>query len=133
MDSASLLVFLVGAFAAAFVTGLAGFAFGVIAAAIWLHALPPVETTTLIVAYALLVQGYAVWKLRHALRVDRLWPLVLGSALGIPCGRCAAAVGFAVSTARCRRRAADRLSHSTICGGRGSRRSGKPGRSPTAP
>ena len=86
MDSASLLIFLVGAFAAAFVTGLAGFAFGVIAAAIWLHALPPVETTTLIVTYAVLVQGYAVWKLRQALNTDRLWPLILGSALGIPVG-----------------------------------------------
>jgi hypothetical protein len=86
MDSASLFVFLVGTFAAAFVTGLAGFAFGLVAAAIWQHALPPVETTTLIVTYALLVQGYAVWKLRHALRLDRLWPLILGSALGIPAG-----------------------------------------------
>jgi hypothetical protein len=86
MDSASLFVFLIGTFAAAFVTGLAGFAFGMVAAAIWLHALPPVETATLIVAYALLVQGYAVWKLRHALRADRLWSLVLGSALGIPAG-----------------------------------------------
>lgn len=86
MDSASLLIFLVGAFAAAFVTGLAGFAFGVIAAAIWLHALPPVGTTTLIVTYAVLVQGYAVWKLRQALDMDRLWPLILGSALGIPVG-----------------------------------------------
>ena len=86
MDSASLLIFLVGAFTAAFVTGLAGFAFGVIAAAIWLHALPPVETTTLIVTYAVLVQGYAVWKLRQGLNMDRLWPLILGSALGIPVG-----------------------------------------------
>jgi len=58
----------------------------VVAAAIWLHALPPVETTTLIVTYAVLVQGYAVWKLRQALNTDRLWPLILGSALGIPVG-----------------------------------------------
>ena len=86
MDSASLFVFLMGTFAAAFVTGLAGFAFGMVAAAIWLHVLPPVETATLIVAYALLVQGYAVWKLRHTLRMDRLWPFILGSALGIPGG-----------------------------------------------
>jgi uncharacterized membrane protein YfcA len=86
MDSAVLLIFLVGTLTAAFVTGLAGFAFGAVAAAVWLHALPPAETTTLIVTYALLVQGYAVWKLRHALDWERLWPLVLGSALGIPAG-----------------------------------------------
>ena len=86
MDSAGLIVFLVGVFAAAFVTGLSGFAFGLVAAAIWLHALPPVEATTLIVAYALLAQGYAVWKLRQALDFGRLWPLIAGSALGIPVG-----------------------------------------------
>lgn len=86
MDSAILLVFLIGAFAAALVTGLSGFAFGLVAAAIWLHALSPVESTTLIVAYALLVQGYAVWKLRHALDLDRLRPMIVGSALGIPAG-----------------------------------------------
>jgi len=44
-----------------------GFAFGLVAAAIWLYALTPVQTTTLIVAYGLLVQGYAVWKLRHGI------------------------------------------------------------------
>jgi uncharacterized protein len=53
-----LAIFLTGTFAAAFVTGLAGFAFGMVAASIWLFALPPAQTTTLIVAYALMVQGY---------------------------------------------------------------------------
>jgi len=81
-----LAIFLVGAFAAAFVTGLAGFAFGMVAAAIWLHALTPIQATALIVAYALLVQGYAVWKLRHALNVSRLIPFIVGSAVGVPAG-----------------------------------------------
>jgi uncharacterized protein len=79
-------IFVIGSFAAAFVTGLAGFAFGLIAAAIWLHALTPTQTTTLIVAYGLLVQGYAVWKLRHTLKASRLIPLILGSAIGVPFG-----------------------------------------------
>jgi uncharacterized protein len=79
-------IFVIGSFAAAFVTGLAGFAFGLIAAAIWLHALTPTQTTTLIVAYGLLVQGYAVWKLRHTLKANRLIPLILGSAIGVPFG-----------------------------------------------
>jgi uncharacterized protein len=81
-----LVVFLVGTFVAAFVTGLAGFAFGMVAAGIWLHALSPAETTTLIVAYALIVQGYAVWKLRHSIDIARLTPFVVGSAVGIPAG-----------------------------------------------
>jgi uncharacterized membrane protein YfcA len=89
MDSISpteLSIFLIGSLAAAFVTGLAGFAFGLIAAAVWLFALAPVQTTTLVVAYGLLVQGYAVWKLRHTLKAARLIPLILGSALGVPFG-----------------------------------------------
>jgi uncharacterized membrane protein YfcA len=84
--SLGLVVFLVGTFVAAFVTGLAGFAFGMVAAATWLHALAPAETTTLIVAYALLVQGYAVWKLRSSIDIARLAPFVIGSAVGIPLG-----------------------------------------------
>src|SRR5262249_42084647 len=82
----SLLVFLSGTLVAAFVVGLAGFAFGIVAAGIWLHALTPGAPTGLILAYAVLVQGYAVWKLRRALNFKRLLPFVAGSAVGIPAG-----------------------------------------------
>jgi uncharacterized membrane protein YfcA len=34
----------------------------------------------------LLVQGYAVWKLRHTINIGRLAPLIVGSALGVPFG-----------------------------------------------
>ena len=81
-----LVIYLVGAFAAAVVTGLAGFAFGLIAAAVWLHVLTPLQTTTLIVVFALLVQGLSVWRLRHAVRISRLWPFLLGGVLGVPFG-----------------------------------------------
>ena len=84
--SFDLAIFLVGTFAAAFVTGLAGFAFGIAAAGIWLYALTPAQTSALIVAYGLLVQGYAAWKLRHAIRPHRLAPFIVGSATGIPAG-----------------------------------------------
>jgi uncharacterized membrane protein YfcA len=79
-------VFLLGTFAAAFVTGVAGFAFGMVAAGIWLHALAPTQAATLIVAYALLVQGHATWKLRRTINLPRLLPFVIGSAAGIPVG-----------------------------------------------
>ena len=72
-------IFPSGTFAAALVTGVGGFAFGIVAAGIWLHALTPTQSSILIVAYALLVQAYAVWKLRLA-------PFRLGSAIGIPAG-----------------------------------------------
>jgi uncharacterized membrane protein YfcA len=81
-----LAMFLAGTLAAAFVTGLAGFAFGMVAAGIWLYVLTPAQTSTLIAAYALLVQGYAVWKLRHSLNLYRVAPFIAGSAFGIPAG-----------------------------------------------
>ncbi len=81
-----LALFLIATFAAALVAGLAGFAFGLVAAAIWLHVLPPLQTATLIIAYGLIVQGYSVCKLRHALNWRALWPFLLGGALGVPVG-----------------------------------------------
>jgi uncharacterized membrane protein YfcA len=34
----------------------------------------------------LVVQGYAVWKLRAALNWPRLWPFLFGAAIGVPLG-----------------------------------------------
>jgi uncharacterized membrane protein YfcA len=79
-------LFLVATFAGALVAGLSGFAFGLVAASIWLYILDPLQAATLIIAYGLIVQGYSVWKLRHALDWKKLWPFVLGAALGVPVG-----------------------------------------------
>jgi uncharacterized membrane protein YfcA len=81
-----LAIFLVATFAGALVAGVSGFAFGLIAAALWLHVLTPPQTATLIIAFGLIVQGYAVFKLRHALAWTRLWPFLAGAALGVPLG-----------------------------------------------
>jgi uncharacterized membrane protein YfcA len=81
-----LTLFLAATFLAAVVAGLAGFAFGLVAAAAWLHVLTPVQTASLIVAFGLIVQGVAVWKLRHALQWARLWPFLIGAAIGVPVG-----------------------------------------------
>ena len=85
-ETLSLAVFLVGTFAATFVAALAGFALGVVALAIWLYAITPVQATALVAAYALIVQGYAVWKLRRSIDVPRLLPFIIGGAIGIPVG-----------------------------------------------
>src|SRR6185369_3006426 len=81
-----LALFVGATFAAALVAGMAGFAFGLVAAAIWLHVLAPLQTTTLIVAFGLIVQGYSVWKLRRALNLERLLPFLIGGAFGLPVG-----------------------------------------------
>jgi uncharacterized protein len=80
------LLFLTGTFLAALVAGLGGFAFGIVAAAIWLYILSPLQTATLIMGLGLVVQGYSVWKLRHALHWRRLTPILVGTALGVPLG-----------------------------------------------
>jgi uncharacterized protein len=79
-------LFLLATFTGALVAGLSGFAFGLVASSIWLYILTPLQTATLIIAFGLIVQGYAVWKLRRALDWRKLWPFVLGAALGVPVG-----------------------------------------------
>jgi uncharacterized membrane protein YfcA len=79
-------LFLGATFAAALVTGLAGFAFGLVAAAVWLHILTPLQTATMIIALGLVVQGYVVWTLRHALVWRRIVPMMAGAAAGVPLG-----------------------------------------------
>jgi uncharacterized protein len=79
-------VFLLGTLVAAFVVGVSGFAFGLVAAAVWLQSLTPNQVTPLIVLYALLVQGQATWRMRHAIVGAQLWPFIVGSAVGIPLG-----------------------------------------------
>src|SRR5262249_5591676 len=83
---ATISIYLAATFVAALVTGIAGFAFGLVAAAVWLHILTPLKTATLIIAFGLVVQGVSVWKLRGALRWSRLWPFLLGAAVGVPLG-----------------------------------------------
>ena len=86
LDAAFLIVFVLSAFAGSFVAGIAGFAFAPIAAGVWLHIMPPAQATTLIVAFGLVVQGIAVWRLRQAIQPRRLLPFLLGGAVGVPLG-----------------------------------------------
>ena len=81
-----LTLFLLATFAGALVAGLSGFAFGLVASAIWLYVLTPLQTATLIIAFGLIVQGYSVWKLRGALDWRKLWPFLVGAAFGVPVG-----------------------------------------------
>ncbi len=84
--SLDLVIFLIATFAGAVVTGLSGFAFGLVAASIWLYILTPLQSATLIIAFGLIVQGYSVWKLRRALDWRKLWPFIGGAAIGVPLG-----------------------------------------------
>ena len=86
MDSAVLAIFLLSTFVGGIVTGLAGFAMGLVVSGIWLHILSPAQTAALIVGYGILTQSYGIWKLRHALDWRTVAPFVAGGAIGVPLG-----------------------------------------------
>src|SRR5262245_21355695 len=79
-------LFLAATFAAALVAGVTGFAFALIAAAVWLHLLTPLQTVTLTIGYGLIVQGYGFWRMRHAFDWSRVWPYLAGGVPGIAIG-----------------------------------------------
>ena len=82
----SLTVFLIATFIGGVTTGLAGFAMGLVVSGIWLHILTPVQTASLIIGYGLLVQGYGIFKLRHAFDWRKLAPFIIGGTIGVPIG-----------------------------------------------
>lgn len=82
----TLVVLLLTLFVGAFVSGLAGFAMGIIVLAVWLHFLPPMQCAILIMGYGLITQGYGVWKLRHAFSWPRVLPFIAGGIVGVPIG-----------------------------------------------
>jgi len=86
MDGMVLGFFLLAAFLGAVTTGVAGFAMGLVVSGIWLHILTPVQTVTLMVSYSVLLQGYGVWKLRHALAWRKVAPFIIGGVIGVPIG-----------------------------------------------
>jgi uncharacterized protein len=86
MDGFVLGLYLLATFLGGLTTGVAGFAMGLVVSGIWLHILTPIQTATLIVLYALLTQGYSMWKLQHALDWRRLAPFVISGVIGVPIG-----------------------------------------------
>ena len=86
MDGNLLLPFVLATFFGGFVSGFSGFAMGLVVSGIWLHIITPVQTAALIAGYGLLTQGYGIAKLRHELSWQNIWPLTLGTAIGIPIG-----------------------------------------------
>ena len=76
-----LALFFVATLLGALVNGIAGFAFGLIASAIWLHAITPAQSAALIAAFAIVIQGTTLWKFRHAVKFSRLVPFLVGARL----------------------------------------------------
>jgi uncharacterized membrane protein YfcA len=75
-----------GLFCASVASGLAGFAFALIASATALHFRDPVDATPLILAGSMLAQCLTILAFRGHVKWDRVLPFVLCGLAGIPLG-----------------------------------------------
>lgn len=86
MDGLNLGLFLAATFFGGLISGLTGFAAGLVYSGVWLNIITPMQTAVLIAAYGVVNQGYGIWKVRHAVRWRRVLPFVIGGAVGVPLG-----------------------------------------------
>jgi uncharacterized protein len=86
VSALDLAVFVSGSFVAALASQVAGFAYGLVPAAVWLQLLTPSQTVTLVIAFGPLVQGIVGWELRPAPDWRVLWPFLAGATIGVPVG-----------------------------------------------
>jgi hypothetical protein len=82
----ALAVLWLGAFLGGFASGATGFAFGIVASAVWLHVFDPLHTTMLIVSGGLTIQFGTIWPMRREIEPRRLAPFAIAGLLGIPVG-----------------------------------------------
>jgi len=86
MTATTVGLIVLGGFLGGIATGAAGFAYGVVASAIWLHVISPVHAALLVVTGGLVMQSGFVWGMRRQVELGRLWPFLIGGALGVPLG-----------------------------------------------
>jgi uncharacterized protein len=75
-----------GGFLGGMASGAAGFAYGVVASSIWLHVISPVHVALLVVGGGLINQAGLVWTIRRTIDLKRIWPFLIGGAIGVPLG-----------------------------------------------
>jgi uncharacterized protein len=80
-------LYLAGAsFVAALASGLAGFAFALIASGVYLHVLEPTAAVALVLAGSLATQSMTIFRLREGIVWRRFWPFLIGGIVGAPLG-----------------------------------------------
>lgn len=85
-DLGFILAVLSGTVAAAFVSGLSGFAFGMVALTVWAWALDPRLLSPMIVFGSLISQLVALGAARRSLDWHRLLPFLIPGLVGVPIG-----------------------------------------------
>ncbi len=86
MDLPFILAVLSGTVAAAFVSGVSGFAFGMVALSVWAWALDPRLLSPMIVFGSLISQLVALGAVRRSLDWRRLLPFLIPGVIGVPIG-----------------------------------------------
>lgn len=79
-------VLAIGAAVAGLVQGISGFAFAMVAMAIWVWGVDPQLAAVMAVFGGVTGQMISVLRVRRGLHGSLLWPFVVGSAIGIPIG-----------------------------------------------
>ena len=85
-DLSDLAFLLLGALAAGFVTGFAGFGTGLVASGFWFHVLPAGVVPPLVVMASVTAQLVSLTSLRPSFDWPRAAPYLIGGALGVPLG-----------------------------------------------
>jgi uncharacterized membrane protein YfcA len=86
LDLPTLLIVIVGALVAGFITGLAGFGTGLVASGLWFHALPAAMVPPLVALSSVAAQIVGLIAGRKAFDWPRTWPYLAGGAIGVPLG-----------------------------------------------
>ena len=86
MDAVTIGFFLAAAFFGGLVSGLSGFAMGLVVSGVWLHIIAPDQNALLIVLCGLDTQGSGIWRVRHAIKWRAIAPFIAGGAIGVAAG-----------------------------------------------
>jgi uncharacterized protein len=70
----------------AFVSGLTGFAFGLVVLGAWLHVIPPAVAGPMVVICGVMTQCISFAAVRREVNLRRLWPFLVCGLVGIPLG-----------------------------------------------
>ena len=81
-----LALFLAAAFFGGLVSGVSGFAMGLVVSGVWLHFIQPDQNAMLIVLSGLVTQASGIWRVRHALNWRTILPYIIGGFFGVPIG-----------------------------------------------
>jgi uncharacterized membrane protein YfcA len=82
----NLAIVLSGAFFAAFAVGMVGFAGALVSSAVWLQVMSPADAVPLILATGITIHVLSLTSMRRAVSFPRLWPFLVGGAIGVPAG-----------------------------------------------